>query len=423
MFAKPFFRILRKIDPAKLFRFMQSSHYVRISRIILSLIKKEYKENAMVRLLVNFSTLKEGGGQNVALNFLYTVEAQPIEGIACYYLVAENSEPHRYLKNNGSQCYIVAPRNALKRILFEFFCGWFYLMKYNIDIVYSYFGYAWFPRCWPQVSGSADSNLYFPEINFWEGYHGLSRLKKGLVDRYRLYGVKRSDAVVFENEALEERARRLFRLRQTRVIKPSICFNEIQVDFELPFIGVHGAKRGLFLCGWHLNKNIMLIPRLAEEINRRGRTFDFILTAPLDGSKIHKQFSNLVREYNVEDMVHVIGPVHKDQLCSLYGQIDYVFLLSKLESFSNNIIEAWYFGKPLIVSDESWARSICQDAAVYVNRDSVMDIVDKLCVLLDSSDMQRCKVECGTRMLLDYPSIESRIKQEISYVCHVLKNR
>ena len=71
-----------------------------------------------MRVLINFSTLKTGGGQNVALNFLYFTEAHRVEKITLFYLVAKNSEPHRYLVENGSKHYIAVSRNALKRILF-----------------------------------------------------------------------------------------------------------------------------------------------------------------------------------------------------------------------------------------------------------------------------------------------------------------
>ena len=377
----------------------------------------------MINLLINFSTLKSGGGQNVALNFLYSIETKPLEGVTCIYLVAKDSETHRYIEEKGCHMYIVAPRNALKRVLFEFFFGWYFLKKNKIDIVYSYFGYAWFPRRWPQIAGSADSNLYYPEIDFWGRYSRLSRIKRALVDRYRLFGVKRSDAVVFENAALEDRARQIYKLNETRVIKPSIFVNYNQINFDLSLPGHPNAKRGLFLCGWHLNKNIMLIPSLAAEIRRRNREFIFILTAPPDNSNFHAEFADLVRKHNVEDMMFLTGPVQKDQLSSLYGQIDYVFLLSKLESFSNNIIEAWHFGKPLLISDEPWARAICQDAAMYANRDSVGDIVDRLCDLLDAMDVRKRILDCGKAMLRSYPSIQERIHQEMDYIQYVFKKR
>jgi glycosyltransferase involved in cell wall biosynthesis len=166
----------------------------------------------------------------------------------------------------------------------------------------------------------------------------------------------------------------------------------------------------------------MLIPELAMEMRERKRPLTFLLTAPVDDSKLHKQFSELIEKYNVGEMIFITGPVNKDELSSLYSQIDFVFLLSKLESFSNNIIEAWYFGRPLIVADELWSRSICGDAATYVDRDSVTDIADKLCELLDSSEKYSEKAKRGSRMLLNYPSIQERIKEEIDYVRYVFQN-
>ena len=377
----------------------------------------------MMNILINFSTLKAGGGQNVALNFLYAIQSRPMDDLDYWYLVAKDSEPHRYLAHAKSKKFIVAPRNALLRILFEFFLGWHVLRRHRIDIVYSYFGYAWFPKRWPQVSGSADSNLYFPEIDFWSGYRGFDRLKLRLKDGYRLCGVRRANAVVFENEAMEKRGRTFFGIRLTKTIKPSICFSDTAQKFTLPSHGAgETAKKGLFLCGWHLNKNIMLIPPLAAEMRERKRAFVFILTAPLDNSTLHRQFCELVRKHGVEDRVLVVGPVKKDELSSLYDQIDFVFLLSKLESFSNNIIEAWHFRKPLIVADELWAKSICQDAAVYVARDSKVDIADRLYALLDSDPDYQGVINRGSDMLKNYPTIQERVNQELDYIRYVHQN-
>jgi glycosyltransferase involved in cell wall biosynthesis len=376
----------------------------------------------MLTILINFSTLKGGGGQNVALNFLYAVDSCRFEGVEFYYLAAKDSEVHRCLKQDKAKNYIVVPRNPLLRILYEVFTGWYFLTKLKIDIVYSYFGYAWFPKSWPQITGSADSNLYFPEIDFWSGYQGLGRLKRRIVDFYRVCGIKRSNAVIFENEALEERGRQLYGLGHTKTIKPSIYFNDKKLEFRLPADCMKGSKSGLFLCGWHLNKNIMLIPELAAEMRKRNHHFRFFLTAPPDGSSEHREFSKLISKHKAGDMVFITGPVLKDELESLYNQIDFVFLLSKLESFSNNIIEAWLFGKPLIISDEIWAHSICQEAAVYVNRDSVMDIAEKLCNLLDSNDSSNEMVKRGKDMLQQYPTIQDRMSEEIDYVRHVFQH-
>lgn len=358
----------------------------------------------------------------MAMNFLYAVQALPLGDIELCYLVAKNSEPHKFLQKGKINNFIVAPANPVARILFELFSGGYLLKKHQIDIVYSYFGYAWFPRRWRQLSGSADSNLYFPEIDFWSGYRGIARLKRWLVDKYRIFGIKRASAVVFENAAMEQRGRSIYKLRHTRFIMPSICTENKKETYTALKDFAPELKRGLFLCGWHLNKNVMLIPAIAAEMKKRGRPLAFVITAPRDNSVLHEKFSDLTRQYGVEDCVMVTGPVDKEQLGSLYEQIDYVFLLSKLESFSNTILEAWYYKKPLLIADELWSRAICHDAAIYMDRDDVKDIADKLTCLMDSRDTGIKVVENGVDMLGNYPSTKQRIGQEIEYVKYIFQN-
>jgi glycosyltransferase involved in cell wall biosynthesis len=379
--------------------------------------------SGMLRVLINFATMKAGGGQNVALNFLYAVEKCNLGDVTCHYIVARGSEPHEYLLKRGTQNFTVAPRSAIARILFEALFGWVLLAYLRIDVVYSYFGYAWFPRHWPQATGAADSNLFFPEIAFWAAYPPRVRCRKWLIDRYRLAGLKRAAAVVFENEALEARARQLHDLQRTRTIKPSIRVSDSPQPFALPRALSPGCKVGLFLCGWHLNKNVLLIPDLALEFRRRNHLFAFVLTAPPDGSSLHRQFVDLASRKGVSDAIFVTGAVRKDQLRSLYEQSDFVFLLSKLESFSNNIIEAWQFRRPLVVADEPWARGICRDAAIYVNRDSAADIAERVCAALVNESRTQEIVARGSEVLREYPSIEERIEQELSYVREVVESR
>ena len=375
-----------------------------------------------MKVLINFSTLKAGGGQNVAMNFLLSYKNCHLKNVDFYFFVAKGSAPHTYLESKGENNFYVVPNNPILRIVFEIFLSKSILKKQAIDIIYSYFGVGVFTKKIPQVTGSADSNLYFPEINFWSGYSGVALIKRRLVDWYRIWGVKYCTAVIFENKILEKRGKELHGLEVTSFIKPSINFNLTALTYTLPIELNESIPKGLFLCGWQLNKNIMLIPELAYELKRRNIPFHFLLTAPEDNSHQHREFKFLVHKYNVEDMITILGQVKKDELSSLYNQIDFVFLLSKLESFSNNIIEAWYFKKILFVSNELWAQSICEDAAVYVDRASVLDIVNNIEQLIKNKDYKNRLINKGVKILQNYPSIETRIKNEVGYLDYVYKN-
>ena len=370
----------------------------------------------VTRILVNFSPLKSGGGQNVALNFLIGLEELQLGDRSLFFLVAKGSKVHGFLADSSKYEYFVAPRNPLLRIVYERFCAARIIKRKEIDVVYTYFGFGFFGPGIAQVCGSADSNLYYPEVDFWSGHSMFTRARKWLIDKYRLYGVTASDGVVFENEAILSRARTVRGIRNGVVIKPSIASYEGHEPFELPKSVPLVAKKVLFLCGWHLNKNFMIIPRLAKEMMSDGLEWHFILTAPADESYWHTRFKSELRRFDVESQVSVTGPIDKRHLPSLYEQVDYVMLLSKLESFSNNIIEAWAFERPLIVANEEWALSACGDAARFVDRDNAAEIAVNLHDLASDQKLAASIVDKGTRQLGKHPLINERIRQELAYV-------
>lgn len=377
----------------------------------------------IIKILINFGTLKIGGGQNVGLNFLSSLLKSKPSGAIYTFIAVKNSEIYNFLIVNKQKNIIICPRNPIKRIIFELFQFNQIIKKNNIDIVYTYFGFALFWSKVPQVIGSADSNLYFPEIDFWSGYKGFSLMKRKLVDKYRIWGLKRANGIIFENEILEKKYKEIFDFGNlTTFIKPSVLQNFDNKKFDLPKGLSIGVKRGLFLCGWHLNKNIMKIPKIASILKKRQIKFHFIFTAPADGSPLHNEFTRLLNFYGVKDMVSIVGPVGKEQLADLYTNIDYVFLLSKLESFSNNIIEAWIHRRVLIISDEEWAHAICKDSAIYVNRDCTEDIVEKLIKSIDNELLNEQLVNNGTDILKSYPTIEEKTKLEINFLHHVYEN-
>lgn len=375
-----------------------------------------------MKILINFSTLKTGGGQNVGLNFITSLNKSEYAIKNCHFVIAKKSDIHFYFISNGLTNFTIMPHNPITRMIKELIIGRRIISKYNINIVYTYFGIGLYPKSIPQITGSADSNLFFPEIDFWRGYKGFSLIKRKLVDKYRIWGLKRASGIIFENFIMQKRFHELYDFTKlTTFIKPSLVKDYQNKKFVFPKSVPVNITKGLFLCGWHLNKNIMIIPELASKL-KKMIDFHFILTAPIDESYIHKEFKRLVDKFDVKDQITITGVVKKDELASLYDQIDFVFLLSKLESFSNNIIESWSFKKLLVISDEFWARSICKDAALYVKRNSIDDISEKILKIIGDDVTKKKIIENGINELRTYPSIEQKTKLELQFIKYVYKN-
>lgn len=374
-----------------------------------------------MRILVNLATLKRGGGQTVGLNFLTTLFTGGYDLNDFVFVATKNSEIHKYLASNSNIKYLTVPKIPIQRMLFEYLFGLFLIKKFRIDVVYTIFGLGLYPRNVFQVIGSADSNLFFPEIDFWEGFNIFGQLQKNLIDKYRIFGLKRANAVIFENESMLERAKVLYKIRKAVFIKPS--FNDVFKKSAIIIDSDIMAAKGLFFCGWQKNKNYLIVPRIASELKKRKINYQFIITANKDFSKNHLEFSRLLKKYEVENMVAIIGEIRKEEISSLYEQVSHVFLLSKLESFSNNILESWYFKKPLIISDEIWSNSICKDAAFYVNRNNVEQICNLIEMLLLKPDVVNAKILSGLMEFGTYPSSHQKIRQELDFIKHSYDSR
>jgi glycosyltransferase involved in cell wall biosynthesis len=307
--------------------------------------------------------------------------------------------------------------------------SYFHLKKivedHNADVIYTLFGPGLFVKNIPSVTGCAYSNLFFPEIDFWLSYKGLQKIKHKLIDWYRLKNILKSDAIIFENEAMQKRCYELFNYpkEKTTLILPSISSypNEtysqpkysIFSEGEKPFVV-------LLLTGWHPNKNIEIIPHILKSLADKGCTYvKFHVTV----DKEHdwsKSLMEKARELNISEHIELVGAVLPENIPTVIQNSDAIGLFSLLESFSNNIIEAWYFKKPLIISDKEWSRVICKDAAVYVERKNPHQIAEMILKLINNPSFLNEIVRNGEDISSTYPSPKEKVQLQFEFINRIL---
>ncbi|MBO3700882.1 glycosyltransferase family 4 protein [Roseivirga sp. E12] len=374
-----------------------------------------------MKLVVNLIPLKAGGGQRVGLNFILSMVENDFFGHKVHFLVNNGSVLESELKKHGVMNYSVVPTGLLKRLSFELFWGRRLLRRIETDAIYTVFGYSLFGKEFKQISGVAYSNLFFPEINFWVEYKGLARLKKSLVDVYRSFVLKKATALIFENPAMEKRAHKLWSYpsQRTTYIPPSIYKTKVK-SFRALNISEEASWNVLMLCGWQRNKNIHLVPKIAAEAKARQLNVHFTLTVAIDGSPDSEMFKEEMDNLGVSSMISLIGQVPPEEVSELYLKANSVMLLSKLESFSNNIIEAWTYGVPLFITDHDWAREICKKAAFYVDRDSPNDIVSGLQQVIQNEELICSYIALANEIVTSYPSIEDKTKLELEFINQIV---
>ena len=160
--------------------------------------------------------------------------------------------------------------------------------------------------------------------------------------------------------------------------------------------------------------NYLLNQAIDLYIDQNNLNYEILFTSNYDESNTSLKFRELVEKYDVAKFVKLIGPVNKSDLHELYNCVDAVMLLSKLESFSNNIIEAWYYKKPLFVTNSDWAISICGEAAFYVERDDACNILESIINVINDEEKLEYYLGHAQSNLENFPSIEQKTIKEIS---------
>ncbi|HEX2893685.1 MAG TPA: glycosyltransferase family 4 protein [Marmoricola sp.] len=323
------------------------------------------------RITIDVTNQRAGGGLQVALS---TLEA--IGDDVAVRLVCLNSGPLEKVGRSRGWQVVVRRDSRMLRALRQLAPKFLRNRDIDASVVYTVFGPPMRgPRIDTTIVGVAYSNLFYPELNFWRNENLGRRLARRVRDSLRLRAILKADALVFETEATRSRAVQQhpqLKSRSTMVMPPApraefdgIGMGRVRHPRAVPQI--------LLASSWHPNKNLEMVPYVAAAMRDMGAQGIFALTLvpQSDGAR---RLSELARDLGVEERIKFIGRINPHEMTAAVGASDCILLISELESFSNNVIEALAAGVPLVVSDRDWARSAAGAAALYCDPTSAPSV-------------------------------------------------
>ena len=151
-------------------------------------------------------------------------------------------------------------------------------------------------------------------------------------------------------------------------------------------------------------RNITFIPKVNDELRKRGIDVEFILTIN------QNDFTQNISKEPLAGIVN-IGSIAPEYCPYVYQNCDAVFVPTLLETFSAIYPEAMASKKPIISSNLPFAKGICQDAALYYQYDSVKDAADKIELIMNSPDLVQKLIENGVNQLKTFDTPFSRFQK------------
>lgn len=373
-----------------------------------------------MNILLNIYPVQSGGGQQVASNFIKTIAENNLDH-NWFFFVGDGSELDILVKINFPENHILSiPYSYLQRVRSTNKLNSF-IKKNCINIIYNYSPVLPVKNI-PQVVRSVYSNLYFPEIPFWVGYSFMASLRKKLIDNFRLKGTLKANGLIFENEAMQDRAINLFKYaaENTVYIAPSVStFDTSETVNQYNILQDLKTFKILYLSSWHLNKNIHLLPNVASILFKNNIEVKFVLSLESSTSEVAEHLMKEIERLDVREFFTFIGKVKATHVHQVVSNSDAMILLSKLECFSSNVVEAFYFNKPLIIADEEWARRACDDAAYFVSRDNVEEIAQSIIQLVTNKEIINDLIDKGKKRLKHFNTPEEKVKKQVDFLEYI----
>jgi glycosyltransferase involved in cell wall biosynthesis len=143
--------------------------------------------------------------------------------------------------------------------------------------------------------------------------------------------------------------------------------------------------------------------------------FKFVLTMD-EQNHYAKEVLDSIVDMKLKDYIVNLGPVDNHKVANLIEQCDAMINIARLESFSNNFVEAWQMEKVLFVTDDEWAKDSCGSAAVYLDVNDHESMINSVRKVMNDEKYYSNIIDNGKKQLNTYPTPKEKISQFVEII-------
>jgi glycosyltransferase involved in cell wall biosynthesis len=339
-------------------------------------------------IVINFSNQIAAGPKNISTNYIrqvlnnkdgnkYLFIIPRIEG----FLHFENTElvtfKTIYVIPGGVQALINV--FYVNIILLNFFS-----LKYNITSILAFgnFLFGTFSKANKVVL------LHHPYIIDDQLFYQLP-IKPRVIERIKrvlfYLTVKHVNHLVVQSDYMKGCFLRKFPNEHFKVEK---IYNPISNNFSKNNISTRSIKANqqitiIYASRFYPHKNHDFIIQLAKRIKEKALNIRFIITVN-DKAQETSDLLNVIKQGNLA--VDNVGEISQEKLQELYLSCHLAIFPSKTETFGNPLVEALYFGLPVIAPSRDYAVDILAEAGIFYTPECVENCIQKMTDTINSEE-------------------------------------
>ncbi|MDN3555226.1 glycosyltransferase family 4 protein [Halomonas maura] len=372
-----------------------------------------------MKILINTSKLRFGGAVQVALSFLYECRRHHEND---YYVVVGpgvgNVLTSRDFPDNFH--FIYKDFGAIRLYKLQRVQREMSAVEANIipDCVVTTSGPSYWRSKAPHLMGFNLPLFIYPESPF---VYELSfpRKVRLLTQRWVQCNFFRrdADALIVQTDDVNQRVQKLLGTDRVFTVTNNHGAWYDSIQGTLPRLPERsaGVFRFLTLTSYYPHKNLDLIEKVIEKLPKRLLSrVEFVLTLT------EKDYLNRIASH-VPSQIRLIGPVPPPECPGVYAECDAMFLPTLAECFSASYAEAMKMQKPILTTDMGFARSVCQDAALYFSPGDSREAAFQVERLVDDPALQVKLKKTGIMRLAVFDTPSQRATK-ILRLCNALVN-
>ena len=370
-----------------------------------------------MRLLINLSNIRHGGGLQVAVSFVN--ELRFIDDENKYVVVYNTSFTGKFdllsfdsrfvfIQVSGSPASFKKHYKVVRELNIL-------VQEHRVDLVFSLFGpTVWCPKV-KHLSGFGNSLFLYPN-----GVHNrlvpwCRRLIKAVIYKIKLLSLKKStNYYVVETDHVKSALIQRLGIPEENISVVyntySAVFDTAPIPYDLPL-----KKKDEFRCfvltSDYSHKNNRILGHVMKVLRSQGyENIFFYLSLTKEQLTANKL---------CDPNIIPLGLIEHSQLPAVYSQMDISLFPSLIESFTAVYPESMKMEVPILTSDLFFAHEICRDAAEYFDPFDPQDIARKIILIMENKERRNALLHAGRGCLHKFSSARVRC-QKYLYICESL---